>query len=155
MSLDNVRTTCYQLETRPASLKQSIITKIADNLKPGPASLFRGIVIPFMQITPFYGWCLSPQITFWVSETNRGSAKSKQRWMEPLFQVFFFFLTFEEAVLFIPLLLDLAGAVFTFEASKKVLRTQTSPTVQMTYGKKVKKLYFLCFREVCFGLRKL
>lgn len=41
-----------------------------------------------------------------------------------------FFLTFEEAVLFIPLLLDLAGALFTFEASKTVLRTQTSPTVQ-------------------------
>lgn len=42
----------------------------------------------------------------------------------------FFFLTFEEAALFIPLLLDLAGAVFTFEASKTVLRTQTSPTDQ-------------------------
>lgn len=99
----------------------------ADKLKSGLASLFRGI---FCQNVTILWMTLDSTNRFFKFQGQTEAQPSPTEVKRAIFPSFFFFLTFEKAVLFIPLVLDLAGVMFTFEASKTVLRTQTSPTDQ-------------------------
>lgn len=89
MSLDNVRTKFYQLGTRAASLQPSMITRTADNLKPGPASLFRGAGIPLMQMTMGDVW-VHKSLSGFQRQTEAEPSPNRGEWSH-FSKVFFFF----------------------------------------------------------------